>query len=447
MELIRRRAGGWPQPFGLVNNAGLPEPANAALFVVERPSAEAIRFLYRGPEGDIEKLFRSKANGFTVDMRVSGRSDWGFVLGQGLGNPSAEELKSQFARRMASWRSGGEVESVDHSELEARAIPAVGLAWVALEDNYFIEAFLPTKPVGAATRALLEVPSEAGASFELAPPKDQLEGDRKKLNREQEMLVFPQAERVEGSAYLGAKSYDVLESLGVGLEKTIRWGTFGFIARPLLIALRWIHDHIVPNFGWSIILMTLMINVLLLPLNHKSYVSMKKMQLLNPRMEAIKEKWRPKLKDKQGRPNADAQRKMQEEISGLFKAEGVSPVGGCLPILLQMPLLFAFYSLLSSAVELRGAPWLGWIRDLAAADPYYVLPTVMGATQFLQQRLSPQVGDPIQRRMFQLMPIFFTVLFLGFPAGLVLYWLVSNLFGVGRQLVYNTIQKKQAVAK
>jgi YidC/Oxa1 family membrane protein insertase len=447
LELVRRRTGEWPLPFALVGPQGTAEPANRALFLVERPNPDVLRFHYRGPEGDIEKSFRSMADGFAVEVRVAGRSDWGFVLGQGLRNPTADELKSQFTRRMASWRSGAKVESADHSDLEPRSIPALGLGWVALEDNYFIEAFLPAKPVSAATRPLLEVPGEDGSSFELAPAKDLLEGDRKKLNREQEVLIFPQAELVEGRAYLGAKSYDVLASLGVGLEKTIRWGTFGFIARPLLLALRWIHDHVVPNYGWSIILMTLMINVLLLPLNHKSYVSMKKMQLLNPRMEAIKEKWRTKLKDKQGRPNVEAQRKMQEEISGLFRAEGVSPIGGCLPILLQMPLLFAFYSLLSSAVELRGAPWLGWIRDLAAADPYFVLPTVMGATQFLQQRLSPQVGDPIQRRMFQLMPIFFTVLFLGFPAGLVLYWLVSNLFGVGRQLVYNTIQKKQAVAK
>jgi YidC/Oxa1 family membrane protein insertase len=451
LELIRRRAAApdgapqWPFPFALVDAAGAPLAVNQKIFAVDRPDANSLRFRYRGPEGDVEKVFRPLADGFEAGLTVAGRTDWGFTLGQGLRNPTADELKSQFGRRMVSWRSGSAVDQADSSSLEPQVIPAAGLSWVALEDNYFISALLPKKPVTASIRALIESPAAAGASgstFEVAPPKDQLSGDRKKLNREQEVLIYPQADSTEVRTYFGAKSYEVLASLGVGLEKTIRWGTFGFLARPLLLALRWIHDHVVPNYGWSIVLMTFLINILLLPLNHKSYVSMKKMQQLNPRMEAIKEKWRPKLKDKQGRPNLENQRKMQEEVSALFKAEGVSPVGGCLPILLQMPLLFAFYSLLSSAVELRGAPWVGWIHDLAQADPYYILPTVMGATQFLQQRLSPQVGDPVQRRMFQLMPIFFTVLFLGFPAGLVLYWLVSNLFGVGRQLTYNTIQKR-----
>jgi YidC/Oxa1 family membrane protein insertase len=450
LEVVRHRAvhpdasPQWLFPFGLVDAAGQPLEVNQRYFVADRPDPASLRFRYRGPEGDVEKVFRPLASGLEAKIVVAGRNDWGFTLGQGIRNPSAEELKSQFGRRMASWRSGSTVDKVDSSNLEAQSLPAAGLSWVALEDNYFIAAALPLKPVAATIRGLLEQPPVAGAAgstFELAPAKDQL-GDRKKLNREQEILLYPQADTAEVRTYFGAKSYEVLASFGVGLEKTIRWGTLGFLARPLLLALRWIHDHVVPNYGWSIVLMTLLINVLLLPLNHKSYVSMKKMQQLNPRMEAIKEKWRSRLKDKQGRPNLEAQRKMQEEISALWKAEGASPVGGCLPILLQMPLLFAFYSLLSSAVELRGAPWIGWIQDLSQADRYYILPTVMGATQFLQQRLSPQVGDPVQRRMFQLMPIFFTVLFLGFPAGLVLYWLVSNVFGVGRQLTYNTIQKR-----
>jgi YidC/Oxa1 family membrane protein insertase len=172
--------------------------------------------------------------------------------------------------------------------------------------------------------------------------------------------------------------------------------------------------------------MTLIIKIVLLPLTHKSYVSMKKMQELNPRMQAIRDRWRPKLKDKKGRPDLDAQRKMNEEINALFKSEGVNPAGGCLPMLLQMPLLFAFYSLLSTSIELRGAPWMGWIHDLSHYDPYYVLPIVMGAAQLVQQRMMPATGDPVQRKIFLLMPVFFTVLFLQFPTGLVLYWLVNN---------------------
>jgi YidC/Oxa1 family membrane protein insertase len=210
--------------------------------------------------------------------------------------------------------------------------------------------------------------------------------------------------------------------------------------------LQWIHGHMVANYGWAILLLTLLIKVVTLPLTHKSYVSMRKMQELNPKMQAIRERWRPKLKDRQGRANLEAQRKMNEEITGLFKAEGVNPAGGCLPMLLQLPILWAFYNLLSTAIELRGAPWFGWIHDLSVADPYYVLPIVMGATQVIQQRMTPQTGDAMQRRMFQLMPIVFTVMFLGFPAGMVLYWLVNNVLTIAQQGVYNHLKSREALA-
>lgn len=166
---------------------------------------------------------------------------------------------------------------------------------------------------------------------------------------------------------------------------------------------------------------------------------MRKMQGLNPQVQAIRQKYRAKLKDKKGRPNAEAQRKMNEEIMGLYKKEGVNPAGGCLPILLQMPVLFAFYSLLSAAVELRGAPWMLWIQDLSAPDPFYVLPIVMGASQYVQQKLMPAGGDPMQRRIMMLMPAFFTILFLKFASGLVLYWLTSNVLTIFQTAITNRL--------
>src|SRR4029077_6883660 len=178
------------------------------------------------------------------------------------------------------------------------------------------------------------------------------------------------------------------------------------------------------------IVMTVLIKLLLLPLTHTSMVSMRKMQALNPKIQAIRERCRTERRDKQGRPNMEMQRKMNEEVMAVYRQEGVNPAGGCLPLLLQMPILFAFYRLLTTAVELRGAPWLLWIRDLSAADPYYVLPIVMGATQFLQVRLGPQTPDPVQRRMFMFMPIAMTFFFLGFPSGLVLYWLTNNVLTI-----------------
>jgi YidC/Oxa1 family membrane protein insertase len=450
LDLVRRRAN-WPLPFGLVAADGSGLPLNEALFVAETAVKDELRFRYSGPLGQAEKVFQLTDGRISFEIDVPHSPGYGILLGQGVRNPSGTELKSQFARRMASWGSaGGSVGGIDSKKLEGASVPGAGLEWIALEDNYFVVAVLPEAFSGTVVvRPLLEEPTTGGAApaFSLAPTKDKLVAPQKDWNRELEVILSPQAAKFRGTAFFGAKEYDDLAVLGVGLEKTVRWGTFGFLARPLLRALQWTHAHVVANYGWSIILMTILINLLLLPLNHKSYVSMRKMQALNPRMEAIKERWRGKLKDKQGRPNAEAQRKMQEETNALFKAEGVNPMGGCLPILLQMPLLFAFYSLLSTAVELRGAPWTAWIHDLSAADPYYILPSVMGLTQFVQQRMTPAVGDPMQRRLFQFMPIFFTILFLGFPAGLVLYWLVSNLMGVIRQAVYNRLQAREAVAK
>jgi len=169
---------------------------------------------------------------------------------------------------------------------------------------------------------------------------------------------------------------------------------------------------------------------------------MQKMQKLNPMVQGIKNKYRGKLKDKKGRPNSEMQRKMNEEVMALYKAEKVNPAGGCVPMILQLPILFAFYRILSTAIELRNAPWAFWIVDLSARDPYYVLPIVMGASQFIQQRLTPASGDPAQRRIFMMMPVFFTVLFLGFPSGLVLYWLTNTVLTIVQQVAYNRFKEK-----
>src|SRR6185295_16085253 len=164
----------------------------------------------------------------------------------------------------------------------------------------------------------------------------------------------------------------------------------------------------------------------------------------NPKVQAIRDRYRTKLRDKQGKPNLESQRKMNEEVMAVYKEAGVNPAGGCFPLLLQMPILWAFYSLLSTAVDLRKAPWIFWIKDLSVQDPYLVLPIIMGITQFLQARLGPQAADPMQRRMFQLMPLFMTVIFVSFPSGLVLYWLTNNVLTILQLQVYNRMQKGQA---
>lgn len=446
LELVRARQEG-PYPYGLTIGDLQPHPLNRALFTVEKGAGgRSAVFVYSGAAGRAEKRFRINEQGLLeVEVRVHGPERWGLLIGPGVRNPTAEELKSQFARRSGVYLGGGEVQRVDAQGAEETVeIPGRGLSWVGLEDNYFLSAVIPRAGLdGAVLRPVLVEGAEGrGTRFLPLPPEDRMTEAQEDMSRELALTLEPESDRLSFLSYWGSKEFDRLAALPYGLEQTVNFGFFGFLARPLLAGLHWIYDNMVANYGWAIVLMTVLIRILLLPLTHHSTKSMKKMQELNPKIQGIRERYRTKLKDKQGRPNLEMQRKMNEEVMGLYKEHGVNPAGGCLPILLQMPILFAFYGLLSTAAELRGAPWALWIRDLSVHDPYYVLPIVMGATQFLQVRLAPQAGDPMQRRIFQLMPIFMTFLFLGFPSGLVLYWLTSNILTIAQQWVYNRLWPK-----
>ncbi len=203
----------------------------------------------------------------------------------------------------------------------------------------------------------------------------------------------------------------------------------------------------VANYGWAIVLVTCLIRLLFFPLTHKSQDSMAKMQALNPKVQAIRNKYRSKIKDKQGRPNVEAQRQMNDEVMKVYKSAGVNPASGCLPILLQMPVFFAFFRLLSTAVELRGAPWIGWISDLSVPDPYYILPILMGVTSVLMQKMMPAAPDPMQRRLMQLLPIMFMFFAFAFPSGLVLYWVTNNLLSMIQQGAMMKLKaRREAVA-
>ena len=443
LELVRARQGE-PWPFALLGSDGDPLALNDALFAVERaPDGRSVTFRYAGPSGAATKTFAFREDGlFDVDVDVSEPADWRLLLGPGLRNPDQEELESRYARRLAIYSAGGEVEMLPAQKAaETVALPASGLRWVGLEDTYFVTLVLPREGLERAVlQPVLLEPGGKGEGARFEPVPAELTKPQKDLSRDYMLLLDPEGGALDLSAYWGIKEYDRLAELG--LEEAVDLGMFGFLVRPLMLGLHWIHDNVVPNYGWAIVIMTIIINLLLLPLTHKSYVSSRKMADVAPKINAIREKYRPKLRDKQGKPNMEAQQKMNQEIMALYKSEGVNPAGGCLPILLQMPVFFAFYQLLSVAVELRGAPWMLWIQDLSMKDPYYVLPIVMGATQFLQMRMMPMAGDPIQRRIFQLMPIGMTFVFLGFPSGLVLYWLTGNVLTIVRQWVYNHMRKR-----
>jgi YidC/Oxa1 family membrane protein insertase len=290
---------------------------------------------------------------------------------------------------------------------EPNILTPVDLKWIALEDNYFFSALVPfTAP---AEVKVWELQGTSMIAMELK------EGVNKYM------------------LYAGPKDIDQLAALHLGLEHIVDFGFFSIIARPIFWLLKFINSFI-GNYGWSIIILTIVLRIPFIPLLNKGQKSMKKLQELQPKMAEIKEKYK---KDPQ---------RMQREMMELYKRYKVNPMGGCLPMLLQIPFFFALYKVLLVSIELRGAPFILWIHDLSVKDPYYVLPIVMGITMLAQQKMTPTSADPSQAKIMMFMPVIFTFMFLNFSSGLVLYWLVSNLLSIVQQFFVNMAVKKEKAA-
>jgi YidC/Oxa1 family membrane protein insertase len=232
--------------------------------------------------------------------------------------------------------------------------------------------------------------------------------------------------------FIGPKDFDILAVVHPDLVRVIDFGWLSMLVVPLHRTLKWIYGFL-GNYGWSIILLTVLINIVIFPLRHKSVVSMRKMQELQPEMKAIQARYADLKATDPGK------QKMNQEVMELYRKHGANPASGCLPMLLTMPILFAFYRLLSMAIEIRGAPFMFWITDLSMHDPFYVTPVVMGASMVVQQRLQPSAADPTQQKIMMMMPVMFTFMFLWAPGGLVIYWLTSNVIGIGQTVITNRI--------
>jgi len=251
-------------------------------------------------------------------------------------------------------------------------------------------------------------------------------------------LIFVEGKQnLHLGAYLGPKQYDILKSINPELTDTIEFGFFTFLSRPFFKVLLWIED-MVGNWGWAIILFTLLVKLILFPLSYKGMMSMQKLKDLAPKMKELKEKHK-------GDPA-----KLNAQMMEMYKKNGANPMGGCLPMLLQIPVFFALYRVLLNADELQGAVWIpGWIDNLAVADPYYILPVLMGVSMWFQQKITPNnFTDPLQEKIFQWFPVIMAGMFIimPFPSGLVLYWVVNNLFTIGQQYVINNAYKKHKAA-
>ena len=298
----------------------------------------------------------------------------------------------------------------DFSDIEDETVKtSIEGGWVAMVQHYFISAWIP--------------PADELNNFTL----------RKLSNQDMYLLSFtgapisvPVGESADykASFYIGPKDQDALIGMAEYLDRTLDYGFLWILAEPIFKAMKMIHS-VIGNWGWTIILLTLGIKLFLYPLSAASLKSMAKMRNLQPQMLRLKELY------------GDDRQKMSQETMSLYKKEKVNPAGGCFPMLLQMPVFISLYWVLMESVEIRHAPWIFWIQDLSAKDPYFVLPIIMGASMLFMQKLQPAPTDPMQAKIMQIMPIAFTFLFMGFPSGLVLYWTVNNLLSMAQQWFVN----------
>jgi YidC/Oxa1 family membrane protein insertase len=308
----------------------------------------------------------------------------------------------------SAWMIGEELEKKS-PEADAPTLRRDGpVRWLALQDKYFMSVFIPENTNSLFSKLENERVVSAGIS-----------------------LPVGSGEQVHKTRlYAGPKQYDVLKSFEIGLEDTIdfgwfiygSWGIVKAVAKPLFSILRFIYDY-THNYGLAIILLTLGIKLLFVPLQYKSYKSMQGMQTIQPKVLALQEKFK------------DNKEKLNQELMKLYKEHKVNPVGGCLPIVLQMPVFVALFNILYMTIDLRQAPFMLWITDLSAQDPYYVLPVLMGVSMVIQQKIMPTTMDPTQAKMMMILPVGLTFLFVTFPAGLVLYWVTNNVLTITQQFV------------
>ncbi|CAG9182252.1 membrane protein insertase YidC [Cupriavidus respiraculi] len=301
----------------------------------------------------------------------------------------------------------------DIAKGKATVPPAANDGWIAMVQHYFASAWLP------------QTGKEHSFYVEQLAPDLYRVGVRQPLGE-----IAPGATVTTGARlFAGPQEEHMLEQIAPGLELVKDYGWLTILAKPLFWLLEKLHGFL-GNWGWSIIALTVLIKLVFFPLSAASYKSMGKMKDLQPRMTAIRE-----------RHKGDPQ-KMNTEMMALYRSEKVNPLGGCLPILIQIPVFIALYWVLLSSVEMRGAPWLGWIHDLSVPDPFYILPVVMAVSMFVQTKLNPTPPDPIQAKVMMIMPLVFSFMFFFFPAGLVLYWVVNNILSIAQQWQINRMLAK-----
>jgi YidC/Oxa1 family membrane protein insertase len=421
-------------PFALrVSDDRITQQLNSAIYRVTglsgnridaRTTEAALVFEFQDASGlRARKEFRFDPHNylitFSATVENSGQTlnpavEWG----PGLGDIGATSAGGSFFTGnyvqppQGIYHRDGEVERLAAGDVVEQPVHEGNFRFAGIDDHYFLAAALN--------------PGQARVEFRPTSMPGANQTTRQLLAQSITFSEGPQNIRF----FYGPKQFDLLRSVDAELVRAINFGIFGFLAVPLLGALQWIYGF-VGNYGWAIVLLTILINIAIFPLRHKSVVSMRKMQAVQPQMKAIQDRYA-------GLKATDpARQKMNTEIMNLYREKGVNPASGCVPMLLQFPVLLAFYSMLSQSIELRGAEFGWWITDLSQPDPYYVVPVLMAITMFWQTKITPSTADPAQQRVMMIMPLMFTVFFLWAPSGLVIYWFVSNVWAIGQQYFTN----------
>ena len=412
---------------------GGPFPNHKSAFVAQ-PGLRAldggnqVQLVLTAEQGGVKltKTYTFKRGDYTIDLKHTVSNDSGAPVAPSLyeqivhdGNkPPGDSMFYSTFLGPAVYTDADKFQTITFDKIkEGKADHArqADNGWIAMVQHYFVSALIPQ---GKAPREIFT---------KAVGPNLYAVGTIQPLG-----TIAPGASTtVDTHLYSGPQTSAVLEKLAPGLELVKDYGWLTIIAKPIFELMTYIHK-VLGNWGWTIIVLTLLIKLVFFPLSAASYRSMAKMKQVTPKMQAIRERHK-------GDPA-----KMNQEMMGLYKTEKINPLGGCLPIVVQIPVFISLYWVLLASVEMRNAPWLGWIHDLASPDPFYILPVLMAVSMFIQTKLNPTPPDPIQAKVMMFMPIAFSVMFFFFPAGLVLYWVVNNVLSIAQQWV---ITKKMEAGK
>lgn len=366
---------------------------NGIVYTATRPDGLKLTKEFLPGAGTV--LPRVRVTAVNTTKRPLDAGDWSVSVGPGLGTIETEKKENEkLQRAIALTPAAGGLNGRIDGDFNKAGVHDKLYRWVGIDNRYFLAALLPSPE------------HFASAKVEL-PPKVT-------LTAKPVTVSAGGAFTWEIPYYLGPKGHTWLSRYGMGLERSIDFGFFSWIGRKMLEALERLYG-MTGNWGWAILALTLILQVLLFPLTWKSLRAAGAMKKLQPEIAKLQQKY------------ADDSQKLSAATMELYKTKGANPLGGCLPMVLQMPIFIALFNALRNSWELHGAAWIFWIKDLSAKDPYYVLPIVMGALMFLQSKMNPPAGDPAQQKVMMFMPLVFTFMFMNFPAGLVLYWLTNSL--------------------